>query len=394
MNTAILMKTWTMSLPVSVEFGAGCIERLDKYVSGCRRALVVDGLHGTSAAGTVDRVCEVLSGAGLTCHAFHEISPEPHDYEIKHGGDLARKLKADIVIGLGGGSAMDAAKAIAVAAMHDGPIMDYQVGGPRPITAATLPIIAIATTSGTGSHVGRVSVVSDTAKSQKRPLGSDYLYPKAAFCDPEILRLMPATVTASSGFDAFAQCLEACVSMVEHPMGDFCAQEGLRIIAQALPKAYSNGDDLNARADMGWADTLSGIAISTCGVLIPHVIGMVIGGRYKIAHGPAVAASTVAALRFCKAGAAGKLANVARLMGCKEDASDDKLADWAVDAVEKLITTLGIPTSISAYGILEKDFESIAREVYADFPYRVNANPVPTDVAGLIEILRMSAAMA
>lgn len=286
---------------------------------------------------------------------------------------------------------MDAAKAVAVAATHEGPIIDYQVGGPRQITAATLPNIAITTTSGTGSHVGRVSVISYVEKSQKRPLGSDFLYPKAAFCDPEILKMMPPKITASSGFDAFAQCLECHMTKVEHPMGKLCAREGLRIISQALPKAFRDGNDLEARADMGWADTLSGVAISTTGVLISHQFGMVIGGRYGVPHGPAVAATTLAAMRFCKNGAAHKLASVARLMGCTDALTDEQLADWAINAVGELITTLGIPRSISAYGVLEEDFESIAAEVYRDFRYRVDANPVPTDIAGLVEMLRMSA---
>ncbi|MCL5102875.1 MAG: iron-containing alcohol dehydrogenase [Armatimonadetes bacterium] len=385
---------WTMSLPVPVEFGAGCIQKLGSYVKDAKKALVISGLAGTQAAVAVDWVCEAIENAGVEPQVFDKISTEPHCEEVEEGGAAARKFGADLIIGCGGGSAMDAAKAIAVAATHDGPIMDYQVGGPREITAATLPIIAITTTSGTGSHVGRVSVVADTAKSQKRPLGSDYLYPRAGFCDPEILRLMPPRITASSGFDAFAQSIESYLSQVEQPMGSICGQEAIRIIAQVLPTAFKDGNNLEARAAMGWADTLSAISFTTQGVLIPHVIGMVIGGRYGIAHGPAVGATTLAALRFCRDGATGKLANVARLMGCTEALSEEELADWAIDAIESLITSLDIPKSVSAYNILEKDFESIAKEVYADFRYRVDANPVPTDVAGLVEILRMSAAMA
>lgn len=388
------MNHWTLNLPVPIEFGTGCTEKLANYTKGFSRALVVSGLAVTPASSVVDALQARLAKAGVHAEVFDRISAEPACEEIEEGGALARELGAEVIIGCGGGSAMDAAKAIAVAATHEGPIMDYQVGGTRQISAATLPTIQATTTSGTGSHIGRVAVVTDTAKSQKRPLASDYLYAKAAFCDPEILKLMPPRITAATGVDAFAQALESYLSKVEHPMGSICGQEAIRVISRALPVAYADGSDLDARAEMGWGDTLSAISFTTQGVLIPHVIGMVIGGRYHIPHGPAVAATTVAALRFLKQGAIPKLANVARLMGCAESRCDDELADWAINEIENLITRVGVPNSTAAYGVEEKDFRSIAEEVYADFRYRVDANPVPTDVDGLSEILKMSANMA
>ncbi|MDO8301650.1 MAG: iron-containing alcohol dehydrogenase, partial [Sedimentisphaerales bacterium] len=239
---------WTMKLPVPVEFGAGCVAKMANYVTGYKKALIVSQLVGTPAETVIDQIGEVLKSAGVESKVFHKFSPESNYTEIEEGGALAKEFGADSIVGFGGGSSMDAAKLIALAASHPEPLLSYRVGGTHEITKATLPILLVTSTSGTGSHIGRVAVVSEQEKGLKRFMASDYLYPKAAFCDPEILRLMPAGLTATSGFDAFAQALEGYLSMAENPMGKFCAQEAMRIIAEVLPKVYKDGNNLELRA--------------------------------------------------------------------------------------------------------------------------------------------------
>ncbi|HSV57091.1 MAG TPA: iron-containing alcohol dehydrogenase, partial [Magnetospirillaceae bacterium] len=243
-------------------------------------------------------------------------------------------------------------------------------------------------TSGTGSHVGRVAVLSDRSRGIKRSLISDLLYPRAAVCDPEILRTMPREVTACTGFDAFAQALEGFLSRSEHPMGNLCAEEALRIIFHALPEALERPDDLDARARMAWADTLAGISLATNAIVIPHVIGMVLGGRYGISHGRSIAAVTGACLRHSKEAASAKLARVASLLGCRED--EGGKADWAIEAVEAFIGRVGLRRNILEYGVPESDFRGIAEEVRSVFGMRVDSDPAPTDAAGLEAILRAS----
>jgi alcohol dehydrogenase class IV len=376
-----------MKMPVPVEFGAACIERLPNYLHGCRRVFLVSGLRGTAAAAAAQWVCDAVTGAGAECHVYEEISTEPCAEEIERGGQAANEFGAQLVVGCGGGSAMDAAKAIAVSATHLGPILDYRVNGPRAITDAALPNLAVTTTSGTGSHVGRVAVISDRANLRKCPLGSDYLYPRAAFCDPKILCMMPPEITAASGFDAFAQALEGYLSSVEDPLGNLCALEAIRLISAALPRAVAQGGDLSLRAAMAWADTLQGISLATQGVLIPHVIGMVLGGRYKIAHGRAIASVMLACIGHSRPGATEKLARVAAAMGCPIELAGDAAADWAVQSIGRLIERLGIGQTPADYGVPRSDFESIGEEVLRDFQRRVIADPVPTDARGIAAIL-------
>jgi alcohol dehydrogenase class IV len=386
------MMNWLLNLPVPVEFGAGCLARLDRRLGGARRALLVTGRHAMRAAGVTDRVCEILSAAGCAVQVYKGISSDPNHDEIEAAAGDARQFGAEIIIGCGGGSAMDAAKAIAVAATHPGPIMDYMFNGPRTITAATLPNLAISATSGTGSHVGRVAVLSDRSRLLKRSLISDYLYPRAAFCDAEVLRSMPPDVTAVTGFDAFAQALEGYLSRADNPMGKVCAQEALRVIYRALPAAIGDGADLDLRDRMAWGDTLAGISLATNSVITPHSFSMVLGGRCGITHAAGIASVTPACLENSRPNAAGKLAQVARLLGCAEPWSDDALADWAIDAIERFIVLIGLGRPVTDYGAAETDFAAIALETRAAFGLRVDADPVPQDAAGLERILHRSVA--
>jgi alcohol dehydrogenase class IV len=383
------MTGWTMNLPVPVEFGIGSLQRLEKYLDrGCKAFVVTYDVM--IATGVIDRIRNLLETAGVEGLVFDNVSPEPKSEQIEEAGVLAREFGADVILGCGGGSALDAAKATAVAATHPGPIVDYVASGPGTITEATLPNIAISSTSGTGSHVSRASVVSDQRRKVKRALFSDYLYPRAAICDPEILRTMPPEVTAATGFDAFAHALEGYLSREENPMGMLCAQEAMRIIYRTLPRVIEHSDDLDLRLEMAWADTLAGISLATNAVVIPHEIGMVLGGRYGISHSQAIASVMVACLEHSRDGAVGKLANVARLLGCTEPWSDEALADWVIEAVKRFIASLGLEKSPAEYGVLEEDFDDIAREVRTDFASRIDADPVPTDVPGLARILYRS----
>ena len=385
---------WMMRLPVPVSFGPGCVESLAESASGYSKALVVTGRQAMKAAGVTDRVCALLQNAGIQCDVYNDVSPDPDHLEVQQGGEAARKMGADLIIGLGGGSAIDAAKAIAVAATHEGPILDYRANGPRQVTAATLPILAISSTSGTGSHIGRGAVVSNKQEKAKRAILSDFLYPKAAICDSEILKTMPADVTAATGFDAFAHALEGYLSRSEDPMGNLCATEAMRLIVETLPAAIADGDNLELRSKMAWADTLAGVSLATNAVVIPHVVAMVLGGRYGITHAPAIALVTAASLRHSRSGGIQKLAGLARLLGCTDNIDDEALADWAIKAVDTFIDKIGLKANLSDYGVTDDSFEEIGEEVMEFFAMRVDYDPVPTDAAGIARILHTAAESA
>lgn len=381
---------WMLALPVPVEFGAGSLDRVIHHLHGARKALVVTGRHAMKEAGVTDYLCGLIVKAGVVVRVFDDLSAEPTYQEITEAAQTAREFGAQVIIGCGGGSAIDGAKAIAVAATHQGSIMDHIVNGERPITAATLPIIAISSTSGTGSHVGRVAVLSDRERKIKRALISDHLFPRAAICDPLILKTMTPEITAVTGFDAFAQALEGFLSRNENPMGNLCAQQAMAIIFPTLSQVIHNGNDLDLRAAMAWGDTLAGVSLATNSIITPHAFSMVLGARYGIPHGRAIAAVMPACLRHSRAGAVHKLAHVARLLGCTQQASDGELADWAIVAIDEFIARINLNRGVQQYGVLDRDFGPLAEEARATFSLRLAADPVPADAEGLVLILHNS----
>jgi len=381
---------WTASLRVPVEFGTDCLDRVMAYLNGAHRVLLVTGRTAMKAAGITDRLSAGLQAAGVETCICDGLSAEPAHQEITAAAQMARTFRAQLVIGCGGGSAIDGAKAVAVAATHPEPIMDYVVNGPRVITSATLPVLAISSTSGTGSHVGRVSVLSDREKRIKRALISDYLYPRAAFCDPLVLQTMTPEVTASTGFDAFAQAMEGYLSRSENPLGNLCAERAMTIIFPTLPLAIANGRNLDLRTAMAWADTLAGISLATNAIITPHALSMVLGARYGITHGRAIAAVTLACLRHSRSAVVRKMAQIARLLGCRESASDEAMASWTMTALEGWLDQIGMKRSLREYGVVEADLESIAQEVRTVFALRLDADPAPPNVADLARILRES----
>ncbi|MHB0856290.1 MAG: iron-containing alcohol dehydrogenase family protein [Anaerolineae bacterium] len=386
-------RKWTMRLPVPVEFGAGCLCELPKYLDGLRRVQIVTGRNAMRAAGVTERLCRILAGSGVGTQVYDNVSAEPNCEEVDEAAAQARAFGAQAVVGLGGGSALDAAKAVALMATHPGKVMEYIGYSGGSITSATLPVIAVTSTSGTGSHVGRVAVVSDRSQGVKRALASDYLLPRVAICDAEILRTMPRDVTANTGWDAFSHAWEGYLSNLENPMGALCALEALRLIHDTLPQVLEDPDNLALRDTMAWADTLAGISLATNAVVIPHVIAMVLGGRYGIAHGPAIAAVTLASLQHSRPNATRKLADVGRALGCV-GVGEGALADAAIAEIGRFLAAIGLPASVAAYDVPEAAFESIGTEVSTAFALRVQADPVPTDAEGLAAILRRSARRA
>lgn len=383
------MDRWTMKLPVPVEFGQGCVDRLGSYVDRYRRVLLVPG-QAMGNCGVTNRVEGILASAGLECRVIDEIMPDPNQTDAEAAAEAARDLGADVVVGIGGGSAIDVAKAAALGATHPGPVLDYWLEGPRKVTAATLPVIAISSTSGTGSHIGRAAVISDSSRGVKLPIVSDYLYPRAAFCDPEILRTMPQEVTASSGFDAFTHALEGYLSSNENPMGNLCALEAIRIIPRVLPEVVANGDRLDLRAKMAWADTLAGVTLASNSIITAHSLAHVIGAKYGIPHGRSLACVTIACLAHSQHAAAGKLAEIGRAMGGNGALSDDALADYTIREIEHLVDRIGLRKSLADYGMPPQEIPAVVSETCSSYRLRLSMDPEVPDAAGLAAILEQS----
>jgi alcohol dehydrogenase class IV len=278
--------------PTRIVFGPGVVATLPEHVSQLgRRVLLVVGSRTVAREGVVARVGEGLASKGVE-HVLFETSGEPDVPTVERGAQVAGESGCDLVVGLGGGSALDAAKAVAALAANAEGAAAYMevVGRGRPLENRPLPVVAVPTTAGTGAEVTRNAVVLDRTHSYKASIRSIHLYPRVAVVDPELTRSLPPEVTASTGLDALTQLLEAFVSVRATPLSDALAREGLRRAARSIHRVHAAPGDLDARADMALASLLSGLALSNAGLGAVHGFASPLGGRYPVPHGVACAA--------------------------------------------------------------------------------------------------------
>jgi alcohol dehydrogenase class IV len=251
-----------------------------------KRVLLVTG----SSADRHGSFLRLLRSSGLSMTAF-SLAGEPDVARIQEGVDLARHT-CDLVIALGGGSAIDAGKVIAALLTNVGRVMDYLevIGNAQPLTHPSLPFIAIPTTSGTGSEVTRNAVLASRAHGVKASLRSPFLLPKLAVIDPELMYDLPPAVTASTGLDALTQVIEPYVSIRANPVTDALCLEGMRRAVCSLCAAFRNGRDLSARADMALVSLFGGMALTNAGLGVVHGFAAPIGGMFEAPHGAVCAA--------------------------------------------------------------------------------------------------------
>jgi len=261
-------------------FGNGRISEVGSVVSRFgRRCLIVSGSRRGALRDLYPIVGDLLEHLGLHWAHFDGVAPNPTVELISTGSKLAKSFEADVILGIGGGSSLDAAKAIAVEATHEGTSWDYLFFKRKP-SSRTLPVVAVGTTSGSGSHATQMAVVTDTASRDKSALCDDHLIPRAAIVDPQLTLTVPAEVTATTGFDVFCHAFESVLNPRSNAITEMFAWEAVRRVVSDLPTAVRRGSDLAARNSLAWADTLAGMSICRAGVVLPHGIAMAVGGMF------------------------------------------------------------------------------------------------------------------
>jgi len=283
------MKNFEFHLPTKLIFGRGELGRLGEIArSYGGKALLVTGKSSMKKLGFTDRAVELCRDAGIEVVLYDGAIPNPTTESIDRGAEVARKEACDLVIALGGGSAIDTAKGIAIAATHGRPIWDHVRGG-VPATERTLPIIAVTSTSGTGSHVTPFTVITNPRTKGKPGFMSPYIYPRASIVDVDILSKMPPDLTANVGMDVLAHSVESYINLLSTPMTELFSREAIKIVYDHLPRAYENGGDLDSRAMMALADTYAGIALAGVGATLAHALAHAISGHYpEVPHGLAL----------------------------------------------------------------------------------------------------------
>ncbi len=356
------MASFTYRQPTEIRFGRGRVKETGGVARGLgTRCLLVTGPVSDATRPQVEAVRASLRDAGLAVAHFDGVVPNPTTEVVSAGARVARQHAADVVVGLGGGSSMDTAKAIAVEATHDGTAWDY-LFFKKPPTEKTLPIVAVSTTSGTGSQVTQVAVMTQTATRTKSAIYHDRVFPRIAIVDPELMRSVPRHVTASTGFDAFAHAFEAFIHVGGSPYADVLAVEAMRTIRAALPRAVQDGQDIEARERMAWADTLAGLCIAHAGVTLPHGIGMTISGFCPhVMHGESLAVTYPAFTRFTWHSATAKFAQMGRILDPSlATASENAAAEGACDAMDAFLRQVGMWISFESLKVSREDLKAIA----------------------------------
>ena len=358
------MMPFTYFQPTEIRFGAGRVADTGAAAARFgRRCLIVTVPVFPALGPVLEKVQASLQAAGLAVAHFDGVVPNPTTDVISAGARLAREFKADVVLGLGGGSSLDTAKAVAVEATHDGSCWDYLFFKPAQPTEKTLPVVAVTTTSGTGSHVTQVAVVTNPREKNKSALYHPRIYPRVGIVDPELMVTAPKHVTATTGFDVLAHAFESYINPGGSPYTDMMAVEAMRIVAGRLPAAVANGADLAARTDMAWADTLGGLCIANAGVTLPHGIGMAMSGLYPhVAHGEALACVYPAILRYSWDAAPARFAALARILDpALQRLDDQKAAGRAGDAIEAFLERIGLRICLRDLRIPEGELAALAR---------------------------------
>ncbi len=343
--------------PTAIKFGAGRIAELAEAVKAAgitRPLLVTDPFLATQPM--VAAAKAQLDAAGLPCAIFSEVKPNPVAANVAAGIAVLRAGKHDGVVAFGGGSALDAGKVIAFMAGQTRPMWDFEDVGDwwtRADPKGIFPIVAVPTTAGTGSEVGRAGVITDETTHTKKVIFHPLMMPKTVICDPELTVGMPRMITVGTGMDAFAHCLEAYCGPFYHPLADGIALEGMRLVKEYLPRAAKDGTDIEARAHMMSAAAMGATAFQKALGAI-HALSHPVGSLYNTHHGMTNAVFMPYVLEFNRPAIEEKMARVAAYLGLKPSYSA------FLDFVMQLRADLNVPHTLPEFGVKNPDIALMA----------------------------------
>lgn len=375
-------KIATFSFPTHIVFGVGATRLLPGCLeeTGVRRPLLVTD-PGLRAAPPFQTVESALQEGRVRYEVFDGVRPNPIEEDVVEAAESYRAAGCDGVIGLGGGSAIDVAKATVVIARREGKLADFeaQAGGMDRLTGPYDPIIAIPTTAGTGSEVGRSSVITSHKLKRKIIIFSPWLMPKRAILDPELTVSLPPFLTAATGMDAFTHCLESLTCPVYHPLCDAIAIHGLELVIRYLERATRDGRDIEARGNMLMAASMGAIAFQK-DLGATHSLAHPLSTEFGMHHGLANALCLPAVMRFNLNAAAPHYARLARLYRENHSSeSNHREAANAVSMVEVMIEGLGIKRGLRNHGVPRESLEGLSEGAFADSCHKTNIRPCTQD---------------
>lgn len=371
-------------LPVNLVFGKGSVAKIGDIALGYgKKALIVTGTGSTKKSGLLDRVIGYLKSSGVESVVFDKVRQNPLTTTAEEAAAMAKDNACDVVVGLGGGSIMDCAKATAFLSVNDGDINDYIFG--RQAGTEALPIILVPTTCGTGSEGNGFAVLTNPDTGDKKSLRCNAIIAKASIIDSECMMTMPKSILASVGFDALCHSMEAYISKIGQPMTAMMSLEGMKLIGKYLVPLYKGEESTEAWDAISWASTIGGMVINNAGVTLPHGMEHPASGLKNIVHGRGLAALTPviteATIAACSSEDKAKYAEISRCIGGKDE------TDCAAK-LKELLAELDLTLTLGDLGIEAGDVEWMAENCMKVSAAGVANHPVVFTQDQIAEIYR------
>jgi len=360
--------------PARILTGVGCFSELGKEAAAlAESALVVTGRRAMRKAGVVGRARKLLADADVAARLFEDAPPEPDAASVDRAREACRESGAGVVIGIGGGSAIDVAKAAAGLFNEYAPTAEFLRG--REILTPGIPLVAVPTTAGTGTEATTNSVLVDTERRIKKSIRHDSMMPAVALVDPQLTATCPPRVTAYSGMDALTQAIESFVSAHATPVTEPLAIEGVRLVSRSLEIAVANGSDIAARSDCAYGSLITGMAFANSRLGVVHGVAHPLGVRYGIPHGLVCGVLLPVALRLNRPHISDKYPRLCKAVG-------GDVIDFAADLGRRV----GLPQDFSQYNIPRSDFPGIIAHAMASASLKANPKKITEkDVEWLLE---------
>ena len=369
----------TKFLIPEVVFGVGALGEVGDAArrTGGSRALVVTD-DGLMAAGWVEEALPLLWAAGLAVRVWHGVTPNPKDHEVEAGFEAYLESACDVVVAIGGGSCIDAAKGIAILAGNGGRIIDYE--GVDRVTRAIHPMVMVPSTGGTGADVSQFCVITDTARRVKFTIAGRVLAPDISVTDPTLLATMPPDLSANTALDALSHAIEAYVSRAANFLSDVHALAAIRDIVAHLPASIDDPTDLRAREGIAMGSLQAGLAFTNALLGATHAISHQIGGALDLPHGLLNAILLPHVMRFNAAARPERFADIARAMGVDTDRLHVReAAEAAIESVCLLAGKLGVPDGLARIGVDRSDLDLFAENALEDVFITTNPRVVTRD---------------
>ncbi|MFW2487015.1 iron-containing alcohol dehydrogenase [Clostridium chromiireducens] len=340
------------NLPINLLFGRGRSNEIGSEVAKYgKKALIVTGRGSTKKSGLLDKTINLLTEAKVEYEVFDKVEQNPLTTTVYEGVDIIKETGCDVVLGLGGGSIMDAAKSIAFSAKNPGDISEYIFGIKQ--GGEALPIVLVPTTCGTGSEGNCFSVLTNPETKDKKSLRTNVIIAKASIIDPELMTTMPKSILASVGFDALAHNMEAYVSKIGQPLTSMQSFYGIKLLSENLIKVYNDPTNLEAWENVSLASTLGGMVIGVAGVTAPHGLEHPASGLHDIVHGKGLAALTPIIVEESWQSDIEKYSDISKLLG-GTDAKD------CADAIRSFLEKIDLKVTLGELGVKENDINWMA----------------------------------